>query len=117
MQELNKKSFNHIKVHTQYSICEGAVKIDLLKDFCKENKIKSIGLSDTYNLCGALEFSENISNDDLEKYDAAYSFNITFTYDTRAGKNEEPDPRKPFSCVINNKENLTNFSVKDYLAL
>ncbi len=61
MQELNKKSFNHIKVHTQYSICEGAVKIDLLKDFCKENKIKSIGLSDTYNLCGALEFSENIS--------------------------------------------------------
>ena len=60
MQE-NKQSYNHLKVHTQYSICEGAVKIEDLKNFCKEKKIKSIGLSDTFNLCGALEFSETIS--------------------------------------------------------
>ncbi len=57
----NNKNFNHIKIHTQYSICEGAIKIDDLKNFCKENKIKSVGLSDTNNLCGALEFSEEIS--------------------------------------------------------
>ena len=56
------KNFNHIKIHTQYSICEGAIKIDLLKDFCKKNKIKSLGLSDTHNLSGALEFSENLSS-------------------------------------------------------
>tara|TARA_B100001250_G_scaffold334454_1_gene300392 strand:+ start:2774 stop:6178 length:3405 start_codon:yes stop_codon:yes gene_type:complete len=62
MQELNKNNFNHIKIHTQYSICEGAIKIDQLKDYCKLNKIKSIGLSDTYNLSGALEFSENLSS-------------------------------------------------------
>ena len=58
---VNNKNFNQIKVHTQYSICEGAVKIDELADYCKSNKIKSIGLSDSYNLCGALEFSEKIS--------------------------------------------------------
>ena len=57
----NNQNYNHLKVHTQYSICEGAIKIDDLKIFCKENKIKSIGLSDTSNLCGALEFSEEIS--------------------------------------------------------
>ena len=57
----DNKSFNHIKVHTQYSICEGAVKIDELADYCKAQKIKSIGLADSYNLCGALEFSEKIS--------------------------------------------------------
>jgi len=62
MKESINKSFNHFKVHTQYSICEGAVKIDVLKDFCKTNKIKSLGLSDTYNLSGALEFSENLSS-------------------------------------------------------
>ncbi|MBD1146375.1 DNA polymerase III subunit alpha [Pelagibacterales bacterium SAG-MED28] len=60
MSESNK-NFNHLKVHTQYSICEGAIKIDELADYCKSNKIKSIGLSDSYNLCGALEFSEKIS--------------------------------------------------------
>ena len=57
----NNKNFNHLKVHTQYSICEGAIKIDELADFCKSKKIKSIGLSDSYNLCGALEFSDKIS--------------------------------------------------------
>ena len=61
MPELKKQKFNHLKVHTQYSICEGAVKIENLKDFCKKRKIQSVGLSDTSNLCGALEFSENIS--------------------------------------------------------
>ena len=61
MLESENKIFNHIKIHTQYSICEGAVKIDELKEFCKDNKIKSVGLSDTANLCGSLEFSENLS--------------------------------------------------------
>ena len=55
------KEFNNIKVHTQYSICEGAVKIDELAVYCKTNKIKAIGLADSYNLCGALEFAEKIS--------------------------------------------------------
>jgi len=57
----NVKNFNNIKIHTQYSICEGAIKIDELVDYCKVNKIKSVGLADSYNLCGALEFSEKLS--------------------------------------------------------
>ena len=67
MKESVNKTFNQFKIHTQYSICEGAVKIDQLKDFCKKNKIKSLGLSDTYNLSGALEFSENSSAPDKLK--------------------------------------------------
>ena len=58
---LDRKSFNNIKIHTQYSICEGAIKIDELVDYCKSNKIKAIGLADNYNLCGALEFAEKLS--------------------------------------------------------
>ena len=61
MQLNNKNSFNHLKIHTQYSICEGALKIEDLKKYCKENKVQSVGLSDTSNLCGALEFAENLS--------------------------------------------------------
>ena len=57
----NDKNFNNIKIHTQYSICEGAIKIDDLADYCKANKIKSLGIADSYNLCGALEFSEKLS--------------------------------------------------------
>ncbi len=59
MEKYNQ--FNHLKIHSQYSICEGAAKINDLAEFCKKNKVPSIGISDTANLCGALEFSENLS--------------------------------------------------------
>ena len=61
MSESKIQNFNHLKIHSQYSICEGAIKIDDLKDFSKENRLKAIGLCDTINLCGALEFAEKIS--------------------------------------------------------
>jgi DNA polymerase-3 subunit alpha len=58
---VNNQNFTHLKIHTQYSICEGAIKIDDLANYCKSKKIKSIGIADSHNLCGALEFSEKIS--------------------------------------------------------
>ena len=59
---INENSkFTNFKIHSQYSICEGAIKIDDLAQYCKENKIPAIGISDSLNLCGALEFSESIS--------------------------------------------------------
>ena len=61
MSESSVHNFNHLKIHSQYSICEGAVKIDDLQNFSKINKIKSLALCDTTNLCGALEFAEKIS--------------------------------------------------------
>ena len=61
MPESKIQNYNHLKIHSQYSICEGAIKIDDLKDYSKENKIKSLAISDTTNLCGALEFAEKLS--------------------------------------------------------
>ncbi len=55
------KYFTNFKVHTQYSICEGAIKIPELAEYCKSNKVPALGLSDSFNLCGALEFSQEIS--------------------------------------------------------
>ena len=61
MSESHFKKFNHLKIHSQYSICEGAIKIEDLKNNAKELKIKAIGLCDTLNLCGAIEFSDKLS--------------------------------------------------------
>ena len=82
MQESNNLNFNHLKIHTQYSICEGAIKIDDLKNYCKENKISSLGLSDTSNLCGALEFAENISKSGTQPI---LGTQINFKYDDTLG--------------------------------
>ena len=61
MNEVINNEFIHLKIHSQYSICEGALKIIDLAKYCKENHLKAIGISDSNNLCGALEFSESIA--------------------------------------------------------
>ena len=58
---VKNKNFNNIKIHTQYSICEGAIKIDDLANIVNLTKLNLLGLADSYNLCGALEFSEKLS--------------------------------------------------------
>ena len=52
MDEFTNKHFTHLKTHTQYSVCEGALRISDLAKHCKEKKIRSIGLCDSFNLCG-----------------------------------------------------------------
>ena len=42
MSESHSQNFNHLKIHTQYSICEGAARIDDLQEYSKKNKIKSL---------------------------------------------------------------------------
>jgi len=61
MNEVVKKEFTHLKIHTQYSICEGALRTSDLAKYCKINKVKAVGLCDSNNLCGALEFSESMA--------------------------------------------------------
>ena len=48
MAESKVQNFNHLKIHSQYSICEGAVKIDDLKEISKNNKIRSLGWSNKF---------------------------------------------------------------------
>ena len=106
MKESIDKTFNHFKVHTQYSICEGAIKIDQLKDYCKTNKIKSLGLSDTYNLSGSLEFSENLSSAGTQPI---IGTQILFTYKNFTGF---------IPLIAKNKDgykNIIELSSKSYL--
>ena len=35
MPESKNQNFNHLKIHSQYSICEGAIKIDDLTEHIK----------------------------------------------------------------------------------
>ena len=51
----------NLKIHSQFSICEGAVKINQLSEFCKKNGVSAVGICDNENLSGALEFSNELS--------------------------------------------------------
>ena len=83
MNEVIKNDFTHLKIHTQYSICEGALRTTDLAKYCKEKKTKALGLCDSFNLCGALEFSELLAK---FKVQPIIGTQINIQYKNHSGK-------------------------------
>lgn len=50
--------FIHLRVHTAYSLLEGALHLKKLPDMCVQAHMPAVAVTDTNNLFGALEFSE-----------------------------------------------------------
>ncbi|MFL2884289.1 MAG: DNA polymerase III subunit alpha [Candidatus Pelagibacter sp.] len=132
MAESLLQNFNHLKIHTQYSICEGAIKIDDLQEYSKSNKIKSLGLCDTSNLCGALEFAEKISKSGTQPIigtqinfkihdtigllplyalnETGYKNIIDLSSASYLNNDELSDPHVTFDYLLNNSEGVALFS-------
>lgn len=49
--------FVHLRVHTAYSLSEGAITIGELVDLCARHDMPAVAITDSGNLFGALEFS------------------------------------------------------------
>ena len=108
MNEVIKKEFTHLKIHTQYSICEGALKTSDLAKYCKINKIKAVGLCDSNNLCGALEFSESIAK---SKTQPIIGTQINIQYKGNRGK------IPLFAKNLEGYKNLIKLSSKSFLEI
>lgn len=63
-REISK--FVPLRCRTPYSILEGALKIGDLSKRCKEWRIPAAGLTDTNNVCAALEFSEKMASTGIQ---------------------------------------------------
>lgn len=48
--------FVHLRLHSAYSLAEGAIKIEKLVHLCEENKMPAVAVTDTNNLFGGMEF-------------------------------------------------------------
>ena len=49
--------FIHLRLHSAYSLCEGAVKISDLITQCEKERFPAVAITDTNNMFGVLEFS------------------------------------------------------------
>ncbi len=54
---MSHADFVHLRVHTAYSLSEGAIKVDRLIGLCREEGMPAVAITDTGNLFGALEFA------------------------------------------------------------
>ena len=55
------KQFIHLRVHSAYSLLEGALPISKIVDFATHNGAPAIAITDASNLFGALEFAQKAS--------------------------------------------------------
>ena len=54
---MTTSDFIHLRVHSAYSLSEGAIPIKTLVELCKGQNMPAVAVTDTNNLFGALEFS------------------------------------------------------------
>jgi len=52
--------FVHLRVHSAYSLLEGALHVSALAALCQRHHLPALGITDTGNLFGCLEFSESM---------------------------------------------------------
>jgi DNA polymerase-3 subunit alpha len=52
------QNFVHLRVHSAYSLSEGAIKVDRIPALARQMGMPAVAMTDTSNLFGALEFSQ-----------------------------------------------------------
>ncbi|MGD9026495.1 MAG: DNA polymerase III subunit alpha [Methyloceanibacter sp.] len=86
-----QQPFVHLRVHSAYSLLEGALKIPKLVELAKADAAPALALTDSNNMFGALEFSEAMSGAGIQPI-IGCTLNITFE---KPGKPGTADPQSP----------------------
>jgi DNA polymerase-3 subunit alpha len=91
--------FIHLHVHSGYSLLEGALPLERLIGLAKEDKQPALGIADTNNLFGALEFSEKASGKGIQPI-IGTELAIDFGGGGETGRPHERGPTSKNSVVL-----------------
>jgi len=92
---LKQPGFIHLRLHTAYSLLEGAVRIADLADRCVDMDMPAVAVTDTGNLFGALEFAEKMAAAGVQPI-IGCSLAVDWQAEpARTGPTPTPGPRAP----------------------
>ncbi|RME16292.1 MAG: DNA polymerase III subunit alpha, partial [Alphaproteobacteria bacterium] len=83
--------FIHLRVHTQYSLLEGAVPVKKLPDLCAGMNMPAVAVTDTNNMFCALEFSVTASGAGVQPI-IGCQVDVAYLPDSPGGKAPAPAP-------------------------
>lgn len=63
---MNKNNFIHLRLHSAYSLSEGAIHIKKLGGLCEKHKMPAVAVTDTNNMFGALEASLTLPGEGVQ---------------------------------------------------
>ncbi len=75
----------HLRVHSAYSLLEGALTIQKLAALARDDAAPALALTDSNNLFGALEFSETLAEAGIQPI-IGLTLSLTFAAETRDGQ-------------------------------
>ncbi|WP_159804324.1 DNA polymerase III subunit alpha [Litoreibacter roseus] len=106
--------FIHLRLHTEYSLLEGAVRVKALPGMCVDTKMPAVAITDTNNMFAALEFSEYASGAGVQPI---IGCQVDLAYET-AAPGEKTKPPAPVVLLAQNEagyENLMRLNSCAYL--
>ncbi len=63
-----EQHFTHLHLHTEFSLLDGAIKLDQLIDYGKEHKLKALAITDHGNIFGAVKFFQKCKKAGIGSY-------------------------------------------------
>ncbi len=101
--------FIHLRVHTEYSLLEGAVRLKKLPGFCEKMEMPAVAVTDTNSMFSALEFSVTASGAGVQPI---MGCQVDLTY-VQAQPGEKPKAPAPLVLLAQSEvgyENLMKLS-------
>jgi len=111
---MSDSPFIHLRVHSAYSLLEGALHIKNLPRLCRKHGFPAIAMTDTNNLFGALEFSEVMAKGGIQPI---MGLQLAIGYSETA-PGERPIPPASIALYAQNEvgwKNLMALSSRAYL--
>tara|TARA_R110002110_G_scaffold34834_2_gene118116 strand:- start:191 stop:3610 length:3420 start_codon:yes stop_codon:yes gene_type:complete len=114
----SRPKFIHLRLHSAYSLLEGAIRLKTLPALCKANGMPAIALTDTANLFGALEFSEEMAKAGIQPITGC---TLPVRLDLSGEPSRAPARREPDGTLVflvkdeRGYENLMKLSSKAFL--
>ncbi|MBR9838091.1 MAG: DNA polymerase III subunit alpha [Rhodobacteraceae bacterium] len=106
--------FIHLRVHTEYSLLEGAVRLKKLPGLCEAMEMPAVAVTDTNNLFAALEFSVTASGAGVQPI---IGCQVDLRY-LNPAPGERPKPPAPVVLLAQNErgyENLMKLNSRLYM--
>ncbi len=95
----SKPGFVHLRLHTEYSLLEGAVRLKKLSGLCEKAGMPAVAVTDTNNMFAALEFSVSASGAGVQPI---VGCQVDLLFDD-AGPGEVPVPPAPIVLLAQNE--------------
>ena len=96
--------FIHLRVHTEYSLLEGAVRLKSLSELCRKAQMPAVAVTDTNNMFGALEFSVAASGAGIQPI---LGCQVSLTY-VPAQPGEKPRNPAPLVLLAQSEQGYEN---------